>query len=311
MTTYIARRLLQMVPIALGLAALIFLLIHLIPGDPALMILGPHATPEAVARLHANWRLNDPLWTQFYFFINRLLHGDLGTSLVYSTSVLDLLVGRMPVTLLLAFLSMTLSVVLAVPMAVLAIVYHDRLVDRGLRLLTFVGFAMPSFWLALLLMILFGVNLRWLPVAGYGNTFGDHLHHLILPTVVVSLSIFPLLLRTLRASLLEVVNQDYIRTARAKGLPARRVLFKHVLRNALLPTITIVGLNLGSLLSGTVVIESVFALPGVGYLLTYSVNARDYPSVQGAALSLGMLYVVVNMVTDLTYSFADPRISRG
>ncbi|MGH2346210.1 MAG: ABC transporter permease, partial [Chloroflexota bacterium] len=302
MTAYIARRLLQMIPIALGLAALIFLLIHLIPGDPALVILGPHATPDQVARLHAYWHLDDPLWTQFYFFIVRLLHGDLGTSIVYQDSVLDLLVGRMPVTLLLAFLSMLLSVALAVPLAVVATVNHGRLVDRGLRLLTFVGFAMPSFWLAMLLMILFGVNLHWLPVAGYGTAFGDHLYHLILPIVVVSLSIFPLLLRTLRASLLEVVGQDYVRTARAKGLASRRVLFKHVLRNALLPTITIVGLNLGSLLSGTVVIESVFALPGVGYLLTASVNTRDYPSVQGAALALGMLYVVVNMVTDLSYS---------
>jgi peptide/nickel transport system permease protein len=310
MTTYIARRLLQMIPIALGLAALIFLLIHLIPGDPALVILGPHATPDQVARLHTYWHLDDPLWTQFYFYIGRLLHGDLGTSIVYQDSVLDLLVGRMPVTLLLAFLSMLLSMALAVPLAVYATVNHDRGVDRGLRLLTFVGFAMPSFWLAMLLMILFGVNLHWLPVAGYGATFGDHLYHLILPTIVVSLSIFPLLLRTLRASLLEVVGQDYVRTARAKGLPSRKVLFKHVLRNALLPTITIVGLNLGSLLSGTVVIESVFALPGVGYLLTASVTTRDYPSVQGAALALGMLYVVVNMVTDLSYSFADPRILR-
>jgi peptide/nickel transport system permease protein len=310
MTTYIGRHLIQMLPIALGLAALIFLLIHLIPGDPALVILGPHATPGQVARLHAYWHLDDPLWTQFYFYINRLLHGDLGTSIVYQDSVLDLLVGRMPVTLLLAFLSMLLSVALAVPLAVVAVVTHDRAVDRGLRLLTFVGFAMPSFWLAMLLMILFGVNLHWLPVAGYGTTFGDHLYHLILPIVVVSLSIFPLLLRTLRASLLEVVGQDYVRTARAKGLAARRVLFKHVLRNALLPTITIVGLNLGSLLSGAVVIESVFALPGVGYLLTASVTTRDYPAVQGAALALGMLYVVVNMVTDLSYSFADPRILR-
>lgn len=299
-----------MVPIALGLAALIFLLIHLIPGDPALVILGQHATPSQVARLHLYWHLDDPLWTQFYFFINRLLRGDFGTSIAYQDSVLDLLVGRMPVTLLLAFISMMLSVVLAIPLAVVAIVFRDRLLDRGIRLITFVGFAMPSFWLALLLMILFGGNLRWLPVAGYGDGFGDHLYHLILPSIVVSLSIFPLLLRTLRASLLEVVNQDYVRTARAKGLPARRVLFKHVLRNALLPTITIVGLNLGSLLSGTVVIESVFALPGVGYLLTTSVYARDYPTVQGCALALGMLYVVVNMVTDLAYSFADPRIMR-
>jgi peptide/nickel transport system permease protein len=198
--------------------------------------------------------------------------------------------------------------VLALPLAVLVALYRDRLVDQAIRMVTLLGFAMPSFWLALLLMLFFGGKLRWFPVAGYGDTLGDHLYHLVMPSFVVAVSVFPLLLRTLRVGLLEVLRQDFIRTARAKGLPGHLVMFKHVLRNALLPTITIVGVNLGFLLGGAVVIESVFALPGVGYLLVNSVSTRDYPAVEGAALVLALLFVVVNLVTDLTYSFVDPRI---
>ncbi len=310
MTTYVVRRLLQMVPVAFGLAALIFVLIHISPGDPARILLGPRATPDEVARLHAYLHLDDPIWAQFYFFLDHLVHGDLGTSISYQAPVSDLLLSRLPVTILLAFSSTVLSVVVAIPLAVLALVYRYRLADRIIRVIPFIGFAMPSFWLALLLQVLLGGKLRWLPVAGYGETFGEHLYHLILPSVVISFSIFPLLLRTLRAGLLEVAHQDYIRTAMAKGVPSRLVLYKHILRNGLLPTITIIGVNLGSLLNGTVVIESVFALPGVGYMLTSAVYTRDYPAVQGAALVLGMLFVVVNLITDLTYSFIDPRIVR-
>jgi peptide/nickel transport system permease protein len=308
MTTYVVRRLLQLIPVTLGLAALIFLLIQAVPGDPALAILGPHATPRQVARLHEYWHLDDPLWTQFIYFMERLFRGDLGTSIYYQVPVSDLLASRMPETILLAFCSMLLSVVLALPLAMLAVLYRDRFVDQCIRVVTLLGFAMPSFWLALLLMLFFGGKLRWLPVAGYGDTLGSHLYHLILPSVVIAVSIFPLLVRTLRVGLLDVMRQDFIRTARAKGLPGRMVMGKHILRNALLPTITVVGVNLGFLLGGAVVIESVFALPGVGYLLVYSVSTRDYPSVEGAALVLALLFVVVNMITDLTYSFVDPRI---
>jgi peptide/nickel transport system permease protein len=203
---------------------------------------------------------------------------------------------------------MLLSVVVALPLAVLAVIFRDRFFDRCIRVATLLGFAMPSFWLALLLMLFFGGKLRILPVAGYGTTLGDHLYHLILPSVVIAISVFPLLLRTLRVGLLEMLRQDFVRTARAKGLPGRLVLLKHVLRTALLPTITVVGVNLGFLLGGAVVIEAVFALPGVGYLLVNSVYARDYPAVEGAALVLALLFVVVNLVTDLTYSAVDPRI---
>lgn len=308
MTLYLARRLLQLIPITVGLAALIFLLIHFVPGDPARVLLGPRATDSEVARLHAFWHLDDPLWTQFFFYMERLVRGDMGTSIYYQIPVTDLLASRMPETLLLTFCSMLLSIVVAVPLAVLAVIFRDRIPDVSIRVLTLLGFAMPAFWLALLLELFFGGKLRWLPVAGYGSTLGDQLYHLILPSVVVAFGVFPLLLRTLRVGLIEVQRQDYVRTAKAKGLPGQLVLYKHVLRNALLPTITVVGVNLGFLLSSAVVIETVFALPGMGYLLVSSVSTRDYPAVEGASLVLALLFVVVNLITDLTYSFVDPRI---
>lgn len=311
MTSYLLRRLLQLIPISLGLATLIFVLIHLSPGDPARLMLGPRATSEQLARLRSYMHENDPLWTQFVAYIAHLAQGDLGTSIYFQSPVTELLGSRLPTTLLLAFCSILLSVVVALPLAVLSATHRGGWIDQGVRLVTLVGFAMPSYWLALLLMLLFGLKLRVLPIAGYGTGLGDHLFHLIMPSAVIAFSVFPLLVRTLRIGVLEVQRQDYVRTARAKGLPGRIVLYKHVLRNALLPTITVVGLNLGALLGGTVIIESVFALPGVGYLLTSSVNNRDYPAVQGAALVLAMLFVLVNLLADVTYSLVDPRIRRG
>ena len=311
MTSYLLRRLLQLIPITLGLATLIFVLIHLSPGDPARLMLGPRATSEQLARLRSYMHENDPLWTQFVAYIAHLAQGDLGTSIYFQSPVTELLGSRLPTTLLLALCSILLSVVVALPLAVLSATHRGGWIDQGVRVVTLVGFAMPSYWLALLLMLLFGLKLRVLPIAGYGTGFGDHLFHLIMPSAVIAFSVFPLLVRTLRIGVLEVQRQDYVRTARAKGLPGRIVLYKHVLRNALLPTITVVGLNLGALLGGTVIIESVFALPGVGYLLTSSVNNRDYPAVQGAALVLAMLFVLVNLLADVTYSLVDPRIRRG
>jgi peptide/nickel transport system permease protein len=311
MAVYLARRILQLIPITLALATLIFLLIHLVPGDPALVILGPHATPDQVARLHKLWHLTDPLPIQYVYFLGRLVHGDFGTSIYYQIPVSDLLASRMPETILLAFLSMLLSVVLAFPLALLAAIYRGKMMDRTIRVVTVMGFALPSFWVALLLMLFLGGKLRILPVAGYGSSFGDHLYHLILPSIVLAISIFPVLLRTLRVGVLEVLRQDYVRTARAKGLRGSAVLVKHVVRNALLPTIAVVGVNLGFLLGGAVVIESIFALPGVGYLLVNSVYSRDYPAVEGASLVLALLFVVVNLSTDITYSLVDPRIRRG
>ena len=310
MGLYLARRVLQLIPITLALATLIFLLIHFIPGDPALVILGPHATTAEIERLHRAWHLTDPLPVQYVYFLVRLAHGDFGTSIYYQIPVSTLLMSRLPETILLAAMSMLMSVIVAFPLAAVGAVLRGHLVDRAIRVITTLGFAMPSFWLALLLMMFLGEKLQIFPVAGYGSTFTQHLYHLVLPSIVIAISIFPVLLRTLRVGMLEVLRQDYVRTARAKGLPGWLVLAKHAMRNALLPTITVVGVNLGFLLGGTVVIEAIFALPGVGYLLVNSVYTRDYPAVEGASLVLALLFVVVNLLTDVTYSLVDPRIRR-
>lgn len=308
MLSFIARRLLQLIPVFLGLSLIIFALIHLIPGDPAQVMLGFRATPEAIARLHHAWHLDSPFPAQYGFFLQRLAAGDLGDSVEYQVPVRDLLNSRVQETLLLAAFSTLLSVALGVPLAALSAVKKDRWPDHLIRVATLFGFTMPSFWIALLLMLLFGARLRWLPIAGYGDTFGDHLYHLLLPSFVVALSVFPLIVRTLRASMLEIMGMDYIKTARAKGLGRTTVLFRHVVRNALIPTIAIVGVNMGFLLGGAVVIETVFGLPGVGYLLIDGINHRDYPLVQAGALVLAMVFVLVNLITDITYSLADPRI---
>ena len=308
MASFLIRRVMSLIPVGLGLSLTIFLLIHLIPGDPAQVMLGIRATPEEIARLHHLWHLDGPLWTQYGYFLRRLLAGDLGDSVEYQVPVRDLLNSRVQETLLLAALSTLLSVALGVPLAAVSAVKKDRWPDHLIRVVTLFGFTMPSFWIALLLMLLLGAKLRWLPIAGYGDTFSDHLYHLILPSFVVALSVFPLIVRTLRAGMLEIMGMDYVKTARAKGLRRRTVLFRHVVRNALIPTIAIVGVNMGFLLGGAVVIESVFGLPGVGFLLIDGINHRDYPLVQAGALVLAMVFVVVNLVTDITYTLADPRI---
>jgi peptide/nickel transport system permease protein len=308
MITYLVRRTLSLIPVFLGLSLTIFLLIHLIPGDPAQVMLGFRATPAAIAQLHKAWHLDGPLWTQYFGFLGRLVTGDFGSSVQYQVPVRDLLSSRVQETLLLAFLSMLLSVVLAVPLAAISATRKDRLPDHVIRVITLLGFTMPSFWIALLLMLLLGSKLRWLPIAGYGDTFTDHLYHLILPSFVVALSVFPLIVRTLRAGILDVLSMEFVKTARAKGLTRRTVLYRHVIRNALIPTIAIVGVNMGFLLGGAVVIESVFGLPGIGYLLINGINTRDYPLVQAGALVLAMIFVLVNFLTDITYTLVDPRI---
>jgi peptide/nickel transport system permease protein len=308
MITYIVRRTLTLIPVFLGLSLTIFLLIRLIPGDPAQVMLGFRATPQAIAQLHRAWHLNGPLWEQYLSFLQRVVTGDFGTSVQYQVPVRDLLASRIEETLLLAFLSMLMSVVLAVPLAAISATHKDRWPDQFIRVITMLGFTMPSFWLALLLMLLFGSKLRLLPIAGYGSSFGDHLYHLILPSIIVAFSVFPLIVRTLRAGMLDVMSMEFVKTARAKGLTRRTVLYRHVIRNALIPTIAIVGVNMGFLLGGAVVIETVFGLPGVGYLLINGVGTRDYPLVQAGALVLAMIFVLVNFITDLAYTLVDPRI---
>ena len=306
---YVLRRLAQLVPVVFGVTFVTFLLVHLLPGDPAVSVLGVHATPQLVAQLHHKWGLDRSLPEQYWLFLKRVAHGNLGDSLLYRVSVRSLVVDRAPVTLLLLLYSTVLAVVIAIPLALLAARRKDGTADQVVRAIPVVGLGMPAFWVGLMLIALLAADVvKWFPVGGYGNGFTGHLDSMFLPALTVAIGTAPLLIRSLRASLLSVLESDYITTARAKGLPERRVLLRHALRNAIMPMITVLGINLGFLIGATVVIEKVFALPGVGALIFDGILQRDFEVVQGVTLLLAGLVVLVNIVIDVSYSLLDPRV---
>jgi peptide/nickel transport system permease protein len=306
---YVLRRLAQLVPVVLGVTFVTFLLVHLLPGDPALSVLGVHATPELVAQLHHKWGLDRPLPEQYWLYLKRIAHGNLGDSLLYRVSVRSLVVGSAPVTLLLLLYSTVLAVIIAIPLALLAARKKDKTADQVVRAIPIVGLGMPAFWVGLMLITLLAADVvKWFPVGGYGTGFTGHLDSMFLPALTVAIGTAPLLIRSLRASLLSVLESDYITTARAKGLPERRVLIRHALRNAIMPMVTVLGINLGFLIGATVVVEKVFALPGVGALIFNGILNRDFEVVQGVTLLLAGLVVLVNIVIDVSYSLLDPRV---
>jgi peptide/nickel transport system permease protein len=306
---YTLRRLAQLVPVALGVTMLTFLLVHLIPGDPAVSVLGAQATPERVAILHKQWGLDRSLPEQYWLFVQRLAHGDLGDSLFYRVPVRDMVIERIPVTLWLLVYSTLLAVLIAVPLATLAARRKDGWVDQLVRAIPVVGLGMPAFWLGIMLVLLFAAEVwKIFPVSGYGEGVGGHLVSMFLPALTVAVGTAPPLIRSLRASLLAVLESDYITTARAKGVSELRVLVRHALRNGFMPMITVLGINLGFLVGNTVVVEKVFALPGVGALIADGIFQRDFSVVQGVTLVLAALVVVVNLVIDITYSLLDPRV---
>jgi peptide/nickel transport system permease protein len=306
---YVARRLLQLVPIVLGVTVLVFFLIHLVPGDPARTMLGTHATPQRVALLHHEWGLDKPLPVQYWRFLGRMVHGDLGSSLFYSVPAGRLVWERLPATLWLIGLGTLLAVLIAVPLAALAATRRDRLPDHVVRVVPLVGLGFPAFWLGIMLLLAFGLHLgRGFPVGGYGNGFLGHLHSMFLPALTVGLAIAPILVRSLRASLLEVFESEYVTTARSKGLPERRVLVNHALRNAVISTVSVLGVNIGYLVGGTLVIEQVFALPGIGQLMINSIFQRDFPVVQAVTLVFAIMVVLVYLLTDVVHALLDPRV---
>jgi peptide/nickel transport system permease protein len=306
---YVGRRLLQLVPITLGVTILVFFLIHLVPGDPARTILGNQATTHRVALLRHEWGLDRPLPVQYAKFMGRLLHGDLGSSLFYSVGAGRLVVERLPVTLWLIGFGALLSMLIAAPLAVLAATHRDRLPDHIVRAVPLVGLGFPPFWVGIVLLLVFALHLgRLFPVGGYGHGFLGHLHSMFLPSLTVALGIAPILVRSLRASLLEVLESDYIATARAKGLPERRVLVRHALRNAVISTVSVLGVNIGFLVGGTLVIEQVFAVPGIGQLMINSIFQRDFPVVQAVTLVFSVMVVLVYLLTDVVHALLDPRV---
>jgi peptide/nickel transport system permease protein len=303
----VARRLLQIVPTLMLITVAVFLLVHLLPGDPVSAMLGGRGTPESIARLKQQMGLDQPLIRQFVDFVGRLLAGDLGQSIVRRVPVARLVMERLPVTLLLTGMAAALAIVLAVPLAFVAAMHRDRPLDLLIRGAFQVGLSAPVFYLGLLLLGLFAVHLHLFPVGGMGEDLLGSLWHLFLPALTLGLSLAAILMRNLRASIIGVLSADYIDFARAKGIAPFGVMTRHVLRNALISTVALFGLNIGTLLGGAVVTETVFAVPGVGALMVDSIYGRDYPVVQGLTLVLAVLVSLAFLATDLIESWLDPR----
>jgi len=303
---FLARRLLLAIPVLLGVATLVFALLHLVPGDPVQAMLGDAASPQSVAELRGRLGLDRPLPLQYAAFVAGAARGDLGVSLRTNERVTAAIAARLPATVELALAAILVALVIAIPTGVVAAVNPDSGVDHVATTFALVGISMPNFWLGPLLAIVFSVGLGWFPVSGRGT-----LGHLVLPAITLGAPLAAVLARMTRASLIDELRELYVTAARARGLPATRVVMKHAFRNSLIPIITLLGLQVGGLLTGAVITETIFAWPGVGRLLIQSIGFRDYPVVQGCVLFIAMTYVSVNLLTDMTYAYLDPRIRIG
>ena len=312
MMTFLVRRLLFMIPVALLVSFVTFMMIHLIPGDPARVLLGESATPQTVAALRHQLGLDKPLWTQYVLWLGQALHGNLGDSIQLQQPVTQAILQRLPITAELGIVSLIVSVALAIPLGVLAAGTRNTPIDWFINVLSLIGTAIPNFVLGLVLILFLAVVLRPFPPGGYVPFTQDplgNLRDLVLPVITLATGAVAGNMRQVRASMIEVLGQDYIRTARAKGLRRGRVYFVHALRNALLPLLTIVGLQAGAILGGAVIIESIFLWPGVGMLAIQSILSKDYPVVQGVVLLSALSYMLVNLLVDVGYGALDPRIS--
>ncbi|MGN7175993.1 nickel ABC transporter permease [Cytobacillus sp. SAFR-174] len=303
MFIFLLRRLVQIVPVLLGVTLMVFLIMQMVPGDPAVLVAGEGATDEQVDAIRHDLGLDQPLALQYVSYVGDVVKGDFGESIRTSRPVLDEILVRLPITLELAFWSIVITVVLGVLIGIIAATKQNSFTDVGLMMVALLGVSLPNFWLGLMLIIYFSVGLQWFPVAGWG-TFS----HIILPAITLGTGGAAIVARMTRASMLEVIRQDYIRTAKAKGVRQRLIIYKHALKNALIPVITVVGLQFGALLGGTVLTESVFAINGVGRLIIDAIRMRDLPLVQGSILFVSVLFVIVNLLVDLSYRFLNKRV---
>ncbi|HEY1298441.1 MAG TPA: ABC transporter permease [Chloroflexota bacterium] len=310
MTQYIVRRLLLLPVVLFGVSVLVFMVLHLVPGNPAQVIAGPDAPPETVAAIERELGLDRPLPEQYALYLNRVLHGDLGRSLRSRRAVIDDVMDALPNTLQLALVAAIVTPLLAIPLGVTAAAKRGTPLDSGLMLVSMLGITLPVFALALGFMWIFGYQLRLFPISGYGGPIWtlDGLRSVALPALTLAIGSVAALARLTRSAMLEVLNQDYVRTARAKGLRENGVVLRHGLVNALLPVITVLGLQVAVLLSGAFVTETVFAWPGVGRLAVFAIQSRDFPLVQGTVLVIAVLFVLVNLAIDVLYAYVDPRI---
>ena len=328
---YALKRFLTIVPVLVGVSVLVFGFIHLIPGDPAVTMLGERATPERVKEVRTQLGLDKPLYAQYIIYVGRILQGDLGTSILRGDPVFRDLARRFPATVELALTAICIAILVGVPSGIVSAVWRDSFFDGVSRIIALTGVSMPIFWLGLMLAWVFGVMLGWLPtgfrmdtdvtlatvthfnildsiITGNWRAFIVTVRHLILPAVALSTIPMAVITRMTRASLLEVLSQDYIRTAEAKGLPQTAVVLQHAMRNALLPVLTVTGLQVGRLLAGAILTETIFSWPGIGLWIYEAIQARDYPIVQGATLFIATIFVLVNLATDVLYATVDPRI---
>lgn len=311
MIGFLGRRLLHTVPVIVGITLASFVLIHLVPGDPIRIMLGGKATKEHIAEVSHTLKLDRPLPEQYLTFVGGATHGDLGESIILQRPVSGIVSERIGPSMFLLAYATLIGIVLALPLGIVSALRRNRPVDHGIRLLTLIAFAMPSFWLGLLLIRTFSLDLGLFPVSGYGSGFFGHVRALTLPALTVGLFLTSMLVRSLRASLLDVFSEEYVEAARARGLPESRIVLKHSLRNALIATLTVLAVNLGWLIGGAVVIEKVFDIPGLGQLLVDSIFTRDFPILQGLTLVFGLLVIAINLLSDVAYCVIDPRVRLG
>ncbi|OCG76455.1 ABC transporter permease [Microbacterium sediminis] len=305
---FIPSRLLHAIPVVFGVTILVFFMARMLPGDPATALLGEYATPDRVAELQAQMGLDKPVWEQYLTFMGKLLTGDLGSSLAYRKPVVDVIGGAIPVTLTLVVYSLTLCLLISIPLAAIAATKPGSVRDQAVRAFTLVGQGMPTFWVGVMLILILALGMRLFPVAGTGDGFLGALHSFFLPSLTMAIYLAPTTIRSLRTAMIGVLDSEYIGTARSKGLGPGGLFTRHVLRNSAIPAVSIVGVNIGHLVGGSLVIENVFALPGIGSFLVNSIFQRDFPIVQGVTLFVGILVVVVGIVTDIVYTLLDPRV---
>lgn len=303
MFSFTMRRLLQLIPVILGVILVVFLIMQMVPGDPAVLLAGDGATPETVQAIREQLGLNDPLLVQYFNYVLQVFQGDLGNSFRSGLPVLDEIMVRLPITIELSIYSILITIVLGLIAGVVSATKQHSLADTGIMLVALIGVSLPSFWLGMTLTYVFSSKLGWLPVAGW-----DSWKHIVLPAVTLGASGAAIVARMTRSSMLDILGQDYVRTAKAKGLKERIIIYKHVLKNALIPVITVVGLQFGFLLGGTVLVESVFAINGLGRLIVDAIRTRDLPIVQGGVLVASMIFVLVNLSVDLLYRYFNKRI---
>lgn len=306
--TYVLRRFATLIPVLFGISLLVFFMIHLVPGDPAVTLLGTHVTAPAVAALHKQLGLDKPIWHQYVTFLSHVLHGNLGESYQYKVSVSSLIINDLAPTIWLIVAGAVFAVLISVPLAVWAAHRRNGVADNVIRTIPLIGLGMPAFWLGIMLVLLLSLKVGAFPASGFGDGLANHFKSIILPGMTVALALVPILVRSLRASMINVLQSDYIVTARSKGLSTGRIVFGHALRNAAISSVVVLGVNIAYLIGSTLVVEKVFALNGIGLLMITAIFNRDFPIVQGVTLLFAVMVVVVNLLTDLAHAALDPRV---